>query len=113
MKKMKKTTLLAISACMLMATAYAQPFKQVGGEKNLQVLFAPLGGQPISINGISFRKFNATGTGAWRLNLFIGSTSNTDISIQAGDTVNYPKTSTGTAGPFDQATVTFNHGLNP
>ena len=81
---MKKIALLALGACMFIATADAQ--KQTGGEKNLQVLFAPLGGNPISLNygGISFRKFSADGTSAWRCNLFIGLNSKTDVT--AGDT---------------------------
>jgi len=65
------------------APSFAQ--KQTGGEKNLQVLLAPLGGSPITINGISFRKFNSTGDGAFRLNLFLGFTHTTDILSQAND----------------------------
>ena len=109
---MKKTVVLALGACMLIATSYAQPFKQAGGEKNLQVLFAPLGNTPISISGISFRKFNATGTAAWRLNLFIGMSSNTQITHQAGDSTDgagntiYP-----TFESFGAITTT--HGLTP
>lgn len=110
---MKKTVVLALGACMLIATADAQPFKQVGGEKNLQVLFAPLGGQPISINGISFRKFNDTGTGAWRLNLFIGMTNNTDINIQAGDMDNFPTADTSFSFGTGADTVITTHGSNP
>ena len=84
---MKKIVLIALGACMFVATANAQE-KQTGGEKNLQVLFAPLGGSPISLNGggISFRKFNATGTSSWRLNVFIGLNSKTDVVGQPVDT---------------------------
>jgi hypothetical protein len=109
---MKKKLVLALGACMLIATSYAQPFKQAGGEKNLQVLFTPLGNNPISISGISFRKFNATGTAAWRLNLFIGMSSNTDITHQAGDSLDnngnvaYPTFETS-------GVITTTHGAAP
>ncbi len=85
---MKKLLVLALGASMFVSTA-AHAQKQAGGEKNLQVLFAPLGGSPISINGISFRKFNAAGTSAWRVNLFVGLNSETEITQQA-DTGSYP-----------------------
>jgi len=83
---MKKILLVALSACMFTSVAHAQ--KQSGGEKNLQVLFAPLGGSPISLNygGISFRKFGSDGTSAWRLNLFIGMNNKTEIVGQPVDT---------------------------
>jgi hypothetical protein len=84
---MKKLLVLALGASMFASVAHAQ--KQAGGEKNLQVLFAPLGGSPISINGISFRKFNAAGTSAWRVNLFVGLNSKTEITQQA-DTGSFP-----------------------
>jgi len=76
---MKKILLFALGACMFTATADAQ--KQAGGENNLQVLFAPLGGSPISLNygGISYRKFSSDGTSAWRLNLFIGLNNKTEV----------------------------------
>ena len=83
---MKKIALLALGACMFLGTAQAQ--KQTGGEKNLQVLFAPLGGTPISLNGggISFRKFNSTGTSAFRVNLFLGLSNTKSVSTQPVDT---------------------------
>jgi len=88
---MKKLFVLALGASMFIGTvAHAQ--KQAGGEKNLQVLFAPLGGSPVSLNGIAFRKFNAAGTAAWRVNLFIGMSNKTEILEQAGDTVSFPTT---------------------
>ena len=61
---MKKIAMIALGACMFTATADAQ--KQTGGENNLQVLFAPLGGSPISLNGggISFRKVASDGKSA-------------------------------------------------
>src|SRR6188474_1089959 len=113
MKKMKKTTLLAISACMFITTAYAQPFKQVGGENNLQLLFTPWGNSPISLNnGLYYRKFNATGTSAWRIGFSIASSSSTDVLVQAADT--FP-TAPLSSYPLeiDHGAYTTTTGINP
>lgn len=107
---MKKTLLLALGAGMCMATVTAQPFKQAGKENNLQLLFAPLGSNPISLNdgGIMFRKFNATGTAAFRIGLNIGSSSETIVLVQAADSMSglYPDT-------LPQFGYTLVPGLNP
>lgn len=105
---MKKTILLLAAATTLFVSAQAQPFKQAGGEKNLQLSFAPWGNAPVSLqNGvISFRKFNATGTAAWRLGFSVGSNKNTQPTIQAGDTIQFPKTE-------DNGFYILNHGENP
>ncbi len=92
---MKKIVLIALGALMFTADVNAQ--KQAGGEKNLEVQFAPLGGQPISIGGIRFRKFNATGTSAWRVNVFIGMNSKKDITQQS-DTSGNPELTKTTSG---------------
>ena len=97
---MKKILLVALGVSLFMVPAQAQ--KQAGGEKNLQVLFAPLGGSPISLNGISFRKFNGDGTSAWRVNLFIGLTNKKEVVIQASDTSHY-----------SQSAGNVTYGLNP
>lgn len=81
---MKKILLIALGAGLFVVPAQAQ--KQAGGEKNLEVHFAPLGGSPISIDGIRFRKFNAAGNSAWRVNLFIGLNSEEEITQQANAT---------------------------
>jgi opacity protein-like surface antigen len=81
---MKKFLLVALGASLFMVPAQAQ--KQAGNEKNLEVQFAPLGGNPISIDGIRFRKFNAAGNSAWRVNLFIGMNSEKEITQQADNT---------------------------
>jgi len=109
---MKKIILVALSACMFIATADAQN-KQAGGEKNLQVLFSPLGGSPVSLNGggISFRKFNATGTSAWRLNVFIGLNSKTEVTGQPIDTGTF---ATGGGRPeLDKKTSGMTIGIRP
>ena len=80
---MKKFLVIAMCASMFAVTAEAQTtFKQSGGNKNLEVNFAPLGGSPISIGGIKFRKFDSTGNKAFRLNVFIGSSSSKEITQQ-------------------------------
>jgi len=84
---MKKILLIAFCASMFAAsTSNAQNLKQSGGEKNLQVMFAPLGGSPIGIDGIAYRKFNATGNRAWRVNVFIGLSNETEVVGQPVDT---------------------------
>jgi hypothetical protein len=104
---MKKTIVLALSACMIIATADAQPFKQVGGESNLQLLFTPWGSSPISLNnGLYYRKFNATGTNAWRVGFSIASSSSTDVLVQAADTNAFPKSA-------DFGTYELTYGTNP
>ena len=63
---------------------YANAQKQVGGDKNFEFTFAPLGGNPIGINGIRLRSFNGDGTGALRLGLFIGGTTEKTVNTQPG-----------------------------
>lgn len=76
---MKKILLLAAAAVMIGTAAQAQNDvkKQQGGEQNLEFLFAPLGGNPIGINGIKYRSFTSATT-AWRATIFIGFSSDTD-----------------------------------
>ncbi len=54
-------------------------FKPVAGDKTLEVQFAPLGGTPISIGGIRGRMFT-TANSAYRLNAFLGYTSESNIT---------------------------------
>lgn len=76
---MKKAILFFALALATVTGVYAQ--KQTGGEKNLEVQFAPLGGNPVSMGGIRFRLFNSA-TSAIRIGLFLGGSSNTDITAQ-------------------------------
>jgi hypothetical protein len=119
---MKKTLLLALAVSGFIVTAQAQPYKQVGGENNLQLLFAPLSNSPISLNnGIMYRKFNATGTSAWRLGFSVGSSKFTDVLFQASDSVNYPTsvnhgnytTTTGLNPQADRRNSNFSFSLRP
>ncbi|MFI5219298.1 MAG: hypothetical protein ACHQNT_07385 [Bacteroidia bacterium] len=110
---MKKTLLIAFCAGMFITTAIAQPFKQTGGECNLQLLFTPFGNTPIDLNnGIMFRKFNSDGTSAWRIGFSIGSSSSTDVLVQAADTGDSaPLSSYPLTTDYGQYTVTT--GVNP
>ncbi len=72
---MKKVLIIAAAALFIGSTASAQDvMKQTGGEKNLEVLFAPLGGSPIGIGGIKVRKFTSATT-AIRGTVFLGFSS--------------------------------------
>lgn len=83
---MKKTFLLLASVAFLF-TANAQEggFKQAAGDKALEVNFAPLGGNPIGISGIQFKSYSSE-TSAFRMNIFIGKSSDSKILTQLIDT---------------------------
>lgn len=82
---MKKVILSAAVALACVSGAVAQ--KQTGGEKNLEVQFAPLGGSPVSISGIRLRIFNSEST-AIRLGINLGGGTTTNVLAQAGETDN-------------------------
>lgn len=79
---MKKFYFLLVAAALLLGTAAnAQDvFKQQGSERNIELLFAPLGGNPFTINGIKYRQFTSATT-AWRATVFAGFSSSTDKTI--------------------------------
>lgn len=52
-------------------------FKQYSGARSVEVQFAPFGGAPVSIGGLRFRSFTSENS-AWRINGFIGISSNRD-----------------------------------
>lgn len=69
---MKKLILsLAIVTGLSLCAEAQTPYKQDAGNKNLEVMFAPLGGSPISMGGIKYRAFSSE-TMAFRLTTFIG-----------------------------------------
>ncbi len=80
-------------ACVTSANAQ----KQAGGEKNLEVQFAPLGESPMSISGIRLRIFNSESS-AIRLGLDLGGsnieeiTQEADTEIDALELINVDKT---------------------
>jgi opacity protein-like surface antigen len=76
---MKKTILFIACALMTMTGVFAQ--KQTGGEKNLEVAFAPLGGNPVSMSGIRLRLFNSEAS-AIRIGLFLGGSTTKDVTAQ-------------------------------
>lgn len=83
---MKKRVLIiaAIAAAVFTSNELnAQDFKPAGGEKNLEVNFAPLGSSPISINSLRFRYFKSADM-AIRAAISISSSSETDVSLGAG-----------------------------
>lgn len=77
---MKKVILSIAIAFAAAVSADAQ--KQTGGEKNLEVQFAPLGGNPVSISGIRLRLFNSEAS-AIRIGFNIGGTSSSEITQEA------------------------------
>lgn len=68
---------------MALATSGLFAQKQTGGEKNLEVQFAPLGGSPVSISGIRLRMFNSESS-AFRLSVFLGGSNDQTVSAQPG-----------------------------
>lgn len=78
---MKKICLLLALAFVVISDATAQ--KQIGGDKNFEMNFTPLGGSPLSINGIRLRMFNDESS-AIRLNIFVGSSKQSDVMAQEG-----------------------------
>lgn len=81
---MKKHLIIAGTLLMFAATSNAQDFKPTEGSKNLEFQFAPLGGSPINISGIRYRKFSST-TEAMRINAFLGYSRESTIKQEDGD----------------------------
>ncbi|MFZ6050534.1 hypothetical protein [Halocola ammonii] len=81
---MKNLFLTAVLAIAVAFSAQAQDggiMKQQGGENNIELQLAPLGGSPISIGGIRYRKFT-TATTAIRADVFVGFSNNSTITQQ-------------------------------
>lgn len=69
---MKKSLSMAALALVTLTTTEAQAqFRPAGGEKNLELMVAPLGGSPITMAGIKYRTFSSA-TSAFRLGVFVG-----------------------------------------
>jgi len=81
----KKVLLVAAIAAGIFTTneLNAQDFKPAGGEKNIEVNFAPLGGNPISMNNLRFRYF-ASSDIAYRLGFSVSSSTTKDITANQG-----------------------------
>lgn len=85
-----KTTMkrIALAGTILLAgisgiEAQAQ-YRPAGGEKNLELMLAPLGGSPISMAGIKYRHFSSANN-AMRVGLFVGFDNKTTITQDADD----------------------------
>ena len=85
MLKHKKThmkkNLLAVAAVIAGLSATTQShaqFRPVGGEKNLELMIAPLGGSPVTMAGIKYRSFSSA-TSAMRFGVFVGFDNKTTI----------------------------------
>ena len=74
---MKKVILSMAVALACVTGANAQ--KQAGGEKNLEVQFAPLSESPVSISGIRLRIFNSESS-AIRLGVNLGGSKSEEIT---------------------------------
>ncbi|MBL7942027.1 MAG: hypothetical protein JNM00_04640 [Flavobacteriales bacterium] len=79
-----KKSILFLALALLMSIDYATAQKQVGSDKNFEFTFAPLGGNPVGIQGIRLRSFNSDGTGAIRLGLYIGGMTDVTVNTQPG-----------------------------
>jgi hypothetical protein len=87
---MKKVILSVAIAFTAITGAFAQ--KQEGGEKNLEVNFAPLSASPIGMEGIRLRFFNSDGTGAIRVRVGLGGTNDVTVHQQSYVATNANKT---------------------
>lgn len=106
-----KKVILSFALALTVATgAFAQ--KQEGGEKNLELQFAPLGGSPIGMNGIRFRMFNSDGTGAIRIGLGIGGSNETTVSNQQR-TVDLPNGKEHIVPELYDQNKSFNFSIRP
>jgi len=74
---------LLVAAALICAFSVSHGQKQQTDSKTLEVNFSPLGGNPISINGLKFRKFSSDYS-ALRFEVFLGSNSNKSVAMQAG-----------------------------
>ncbi len=77
---MRKLIIVALALTSAVALNAQDVYKQTGGEQNLEFQFAPLGGSPIGISGIKYRKFTDANT-AWRAEVFLGFGSTTDVTL--------------------------------
>lgn len=82
---MKK--IVFVFAFILGAGAVAQAqYRPEGGEKNIEVNFAPLGGSPVSITGIKLRSFSSQ-TSALRLGVFVGWSNSNEVTQEEEEVV--------------------------
>lgn len=75
-----KRHLLAVTALVaaIASTQAQEQYRPVGGEGNLELMVAPLGGSPVTMAGIKYRHFGSA-TSAMRLGVFVGFQNKTTI----------------------------------
>lgn len=75
-----KRHVLAVTALLagIASTQAQEQYRPVGGEKNLELMVAPLGGSPVTMAGIKYRHFGSA-TSAMRLGVFLGYQNKTTI----------------------------------
>ncbi|MGB3868394.1 MAG: hypothetical protein WBG34_08770 [Flavobacteriales bacterium] len=76
-----KRNLLVVAVLMagIGSTVAQEQYRPVGGEKNLELMVAPLGGSPITMAGIKYRNFSSA-TSAFRMGVFLGFDNKTTIT---------------------------------
>ena len=76
-----KRHLLAVTAFVaaIASTQAQEQYRPVGGEGNLELMIAPLGGSPVTMAGIKYRHFGSA-TSAMRLGVFLGYQNKTTIT---------------------------------
>jgi len=92
-----------MAAVFLCAVSVSHGQKQQTDSKTLEVNFSPLGGNPISINGLKFRKFSSDYS-ALRFEVFLGYGSDKSVAMQEGangETDNANPATFDTSGSFD------------
>ncbi len=77
---MKQVLFSLVAVAGISTAAQAQSaYKPTTGNRTLEVNFAPLGGSPITIGGIKYRKFTADNK-AWRVGVFVGHNSSSTVT---------------------------------
>jgi outer membrane protein W len=106
----KKVLLIAAIAAGVFTTSNvnAQDFKPAGGEKNIEVNFAPMGANPITINNLRFRYFKSSDM-AFRVGFSVSSSSNTTLEMDNTQSVN----GTQSEVELEDKTSTFGLSINP
>ncbi len=85
---MKRALLPLLAVAGISTAVNAQSaYKPTTDNRTLEVNFAPLGGSPITIGGIKYRKFTSD-TKAWRVGVFLGHNSKSTITQDENSQLN-------------------------
>ncbi len=104
----KKIFFLALA---LTATTGLFAQKQTGGEKNIEVQFSPLSGNPLSTNGIRFRMFNSESS-AIRIGFGLGGDRVTTVRAQATEAIGSTGQTVAVDALYDYES-SFNFSIRP